>query len=291
MSWAVTIHKCQGMTLPKIVVDMCLSKGHFREGQAYVALSRVTSLDKLHIIKYSHQQIKVSSDVVKEMTCSNKKVLPEIVQPMILKCKGEGIIKISHINVANIRFKQQDIIRDEVLHSCDVICFNETHLSSDTDVDAYMFGFDNDYEMFQCDCNENGGGVMVLCKKKYFPIHCKFVTNLELILLKINFMRESMYILSVYRSFQNRLEKWGSDMNNILAMFDDGKMCIIGDMNEDILDDSKRHIYDMFCPNNCVQHISQPTRDSGTLIDHVYVTHWEFRDFSGFQVNWCFLWN
>ena len=53
LCWAVTIHKCQGMTLPEKVIDMSPVKGKFRAGQAYVALSRVTTLDKLHIINYT----------------------------------------------------------------------------------------------------------------------------------------------------------------------------------------------------------------------------------------------
>ena len=36
--WAVTIHKCQGLTLPEIVIDMTPAKGKFRPGEAYVDL-------------------------------------------------------------------------------------------------------------------------------------------------------------------------------------------------------------------------------------------------------------
>ena len=39
LAWAVTIHKCQGLTLPKIVKDMTPAKGKFKPGQAYVAFS------------------------------------------------------------------------------------------------------------------------------------------------------------------------------------------------------------------------------------------------------------
>ena len=58
-----TIHKCQGFTLPEIVVDMCPSKGQFSAGQAYVAFSRVCELCKLHIVNYTHTQIHVSPNV------------------------------------------------------------------------------------------------------------------------------------------------------------------------------------------------------------------------------------
>ena len=39
LAWAVTIHKCQGLTLPEIVIDMIPAKGRFKPGEAYVAFS------------------------------------------------------------------------------------------------------------------------------------------------------------------------------------------------------------------------------------------------------------
>ena len=44
LAWAVTIHKCQGLTLSDIVIDMTPAKGKFRPGEAYVAFSRVRTL-------------------------------------------------------------------------------------------------------------------------------------------------------------------------------------------------------------------------------------------------------
>ena len=53
LAWAVTIHKCQGLTLSEIVIDMTHAKGKFKPGEAYVAFSKVRTLGKLHIINYT----------------------------------------------------------------------------------------------------------------------------------------------------------------------------------------------------------------------------------------------
>ena len=60
LAWAITIHKSQGMTLDTILCD--LSK-IFAEGQAYVALSRVRTLDGLYIKGFKPSSLKVNHQV------------------------------------------------------------------------------------------------------------------------------------------------------------------------------------------------------------------------------------
>lgn len=49
LAWAATIHKCQGQTFEKAIIDF--DSGSFAHGMTYVALSRVKSLDGLNLIR------------------------------------------------------------------------------------------------------------------------------------------------------------------------------------------------------------------------------------------------
>ena len=53
VAWAVTMHKCQGLTLSEIVIDLTCAKGKFKPGEVHVAFRRVKTLEKLHIINYT----------------------------------------------------------------------------------------------------------------------------------------------------------------------------------------------------------------------------------------------
>lgn len=72
LGWAITIHKSQGMTLENAIVDI---RGNaFAEGQTYVALSRVRSINGLQLrspLEYS--DIKVRDQVLK----AYNKLFPE----------------------------------------------------------------------------------------------------------------------------------------------------------------------------------------------------------------------
>ena len=65
LAFAVTIHKCQGLSLNSAIID--LSQKVFSPGMAYVALSRVRSLNGVYLTHFDPASIIVSSRCLEEV--------------------------------------------------------------------------------------------------------------------------------------------------------------------------------------------------------------------------------
>ena len=64
IAYSMTTHKSQGLSLKCVLAD--LGKSAFSPGMAYVCLSRVTSLDGLHLLNLSVSKVKASKSAIKE---------------------------------------------------------------------------------------------------------------------------------------------------------------------------------------------------------------------------------
>ena len=71
LAWAITIHKSQGATLP--MAEINVGNDIFAEGQVYVAISRVKSLEGLYLSSFNQHRIRVNP-MVKEFYAN----IPEI---------------------------------------------------------------------------------------------------------------------------------------------------------------------------------------------------------------------
>ena len=60
LAWAITVHKSQGMTLDRAEIDLSRS---FASGQGYVALSRLKSLEGLHLKGFNPQALMIAEQV------------------------------------------------------------------------------------------------------------------------------------------------------------------------------------------------------------------------------------
>ena len=62
LSWALSIHKCQGATLDAIEID--LGETIFADGQMYTAISRARNKNSVKITDLSKRSIKTNKAVI-----------------------------------------------------------------------------------------------------------------------------------------------------------------------------------------------------------------------------------
>ena len=78
LCYDITIHKSQGLSLENAVIDA--GDSIFQCGQTYVALSRVTELEGLHLINLNPSKIKANTLALKEYNRSRKNFRPNLNQ-------------------------------------------------------------------------------------------------------------------------------------------------------------------------------------------------------------------
>ena len=166
---AITIHKCQGLTLPEIVVDMMPSKDHYSVsvGQAYVAFSRVTQLDKLHIINYTRSRF-VFHNMQKRRWRGYAKIPYHQCQNVFLTWYKKEIYLL-HLDIGNLKSRLKDIEIDTIMKSANIISLNETHIRENDTLTPIMMGIIQNVSIFQHDHNNVGGGVALIINKTFMP--------------------------------------------------------------------------------------------------------------------------
>ena len=147
-AWALTIHKCQGMTLDLCIMD--LGRDIFEAGQMYVALSRVKSLEGLYLLDFDPKKIKIKSKVKQfygkyhdrfyklEEKISEKKRIIKLINDYIETNKNNKDIHEKVINInTNILDKLKEY-RMKISKEKDIPCYriltNETIINISSNI-------------------------------------------------------------------------------------------------------------------------------------------------------------
>ena len=254
---ACTIHKMQGQTVDQIVIDM---SGRFGPGQAYVALSRVTSIGGLYLKNFDATKIRMNTQVDKFM--HNVKKL-EIRRP-ITEDNRNGKLLIGHLNVRSYMPHMKDIKCSNLIKSLDGLGITEANISENTGIELPW-----DKSVLFPSMIKTKTDVIFICPeiKKAEEINCTKVVGLENVCVRFH----GVIVMIVYR-------RPGVPTNKFIEMMDQSLTSIpisvpfvlMGDFNEDLLKDGVKPISTFLQLYGLKQHIMNYTTDYASLLDHVY---------------------
>ena len=211
----------------------------------------------------------MSEHVEKEMKRLRKNILPQM--PSNLFHDVLGGVKLLHINIGNFNRKIEDMKNDDIFQHADIISLNETHLGHSDTLTPDMMGISKDMFIVHCDHNNRGGGVALIVNTNLNPKQIRMNTILEIVVVEISEPIQ-MIVISVYRPPSTPIDIFMNLMLEIIAQFQHVPTCIVGDFNEDVSITSNMCCCTMFRLQGFKQMVNKPTHDSGTIIDHVYMS-------------------
>ncbi len=285
LAWAGTIHSSQGRTLQEVVVSL---DRIFTKGQAYVALSRVTSSNGLYLINFNPKKIYCDESIIDcyaEMPKFNLNVnaLPD-----------SRNLTIVHHNVEGLFAHKNDILRCKQFFPCDILCATESHcqeMQSTNDlIPGYLYRGRSRKECYSSgkdSCltdlrNAGKGGVGIFIANHLLETSEIYVEDFWFADVSIEHMGISLsntnngcnfHIIVIYRPPRLSKSYFCSEVMKLLSRIPpNSPTFILGDFNEDG-HEPKEPIQAMFSSCGYKQMICHPTTSdkNGAILDHIYV--------------------
>ncbi|XP_061190015.1 uncharacterized protein LOC133197842 [Saccostrea echinata] len=277
LAWACTAHKVQGMTTSEIVVDLNRT---FSAGQAYVALSRVTTERGLSISVANEQ-------IFHNKVYADKKISDAMSKMQHLFTVSNQDVPYRSIVLHNIQSLQHhfvELLHDVTFRKADLICLTETWLSDSQNLENFALedfqlhhvsryqAYSGQDETFIKLKEAKGGGVAAYIKdnstiaREQFPLE-----NIEGMMLKDTVAE--ITIVVIYRPNVYPTKFFLQNLTMLLKVLKQTSRnsIIMGDFNENLLT-SPTPIQKHMEQFGYHQLVTFPTTDNRTLIDHVYTT-------------------
>ena len=285
---AKTAHRTQGDTMNEIVVDFsgrCFPHSH------YVALSRVRTLDGLHIRVLNEKKIHTSELVEKEIHRLNQD-MP--LQPFTCNYteSKQPCFRLLYQNVRSLRKHITDIRPDECVSCSDILLFTETKLKHSDQTDNFALQNFHTYR-FDHPVARNAQqpyGIAVYSKDQipessiHHTVHKTPSGTIEMVTLtpKTNLAtNEEVKVVACYVSPKinwAELKKFLEKNRDSFQSQPQTTTIVSGDFNIDLLAMPKHPITSTI---GLQQHIHEPTTDTNSLLDHMYISESSFQTSAG----------
>ncbi len=182
-------------------------------------------------------------------------------------------LSVLHLNIRSIRNKLSYI--EDTFTDFDVLCFTETHLTEAIETNSLLLpGYSTPYRK---DKSAHAGGILIYVsdhllseREPNLEIFCD-----ECIWLKVKTNCEKYFLCTLYRQPSSSVDFWEALNRNLETAIDStNKIIIVGDVNEDQLNERNHKLKDILILNSLKNIITSPTRitdTSSTLIDPIIV--------------------
>ena len=179
LAWACTVHKVQGLALENVVISSNIIRQRaFKYGQIYVALSRTTSIQGMHILgQIESKHVKANPKVSEEYQRLRNEC--KISRSTTLLPNDVNVFTISLSNIRSLKTHSIDIKFDSRLFNSDVIALTETELlpqNSDNEIVNNL----NPSKLYRQDHDIDKYSRMSLCATNTVEIReCEYFSSLN----------------------------------------------------------------------------------------------------------------
>ena len=273
LSWACTIHKVQGLTVEKIVISM---KSMFESGHAYVAFSRVTNLQGLHLLDFHADKIYRNEAVAQGLDKMQPLHLPDTLH-------RSASFTLVHHNVEGLLQNFESLQNHYQVSKSDILLLSETWLTNGahltklhrTDFDLVSKTRRESYEIESMASLGKGGVAMYIRKNLRREFIDFTVSNLEYLSILVTTDQAPLIICVIYRPARYATGLFCSALQELLLQFEreatpDTGFIVTGDFNEDLFK-GQYAISTMMISNGYSQAITQSTTLGNTLLDALYI--------------------
>ncbi|CAF4974012.1 unnamed protein product, partial [Rotaria sp. Silwood1] len=243
LSWAMTIHKAQGITVDQVVIS---TKDFFGSGMGYTALSRVRTLEGLFLIDLHVDKFYCNENVDRILS-----QMKEIKRKTSIFRHSPEFLNILFHNIEGLKCNFNALRNHYLTWQADFICLTETWLNNNSQIDKFKInGYTLIHKSRSCSLSTNhplhsqkGGGVAIYFRDD-MPIKTIDSTeylDLEHITLKLE--KEKIIIIVCYRSPQEAKRNFIENLIRHLKQFDSNeRILILGDMNENSFQTKSKNI-------------------------------------------------